>query len=123
MDYAYVLTNKFSDKHWSIGLTYESLMWQEDEEKPTDASLQEFWLHLQNDFYLDVFRKKRNELLSETDKYAIQDWVQTDEQKKERFEYRQRMRDIPALYLEKMVGDYTISGEVLSVSGENYNFF
>jgi hypothetical protein len=123
MDYAYVLTNKFSDKCWSIGLTYESLMWQETEEKPTDASLQEFWLHLQNDFYLEVFRKKRNELLSETDKYAIQDWVQTDEQKKERFEYRQRMRDIPALYLEKMVGDYTISGEVLSVSGENYNFF
>ena len=44
-------------------------------------------------------------------------------QKKERFEYRQRMRDIPALYLEKMVGDYTISGEVLSVSGVSYNFF
>ena len=75
MDYAYVLTNKFSDKCWSIGLTYESLMWQDSEPPPSNASLQELWVDLKNDFHLDAFRKKRNELLNETDKYAIQDWV------------------------------------------------
>ena len=56
-----------------------------------------------NNGRIDQLRTIRDERLNETDKYAIQDWVLTYEKKKERFEYRQRLRDISALFLERLI--------------------
>ena len=124
MKYAYVMIKTFPTKRWSIGDTYESLRWQEPtEEKPLDASMQEYWVDLKNEYHLDDLRKLRDALLTKTDKYGIVDWPFTAEKRDEWFVYRQALRDLPGLYLEKMGGEYTISGEVIDVSGTAYNFF
>jgi hypothetical protein len=113
----------YSDKSWGINDTYESLDWQSDEPPPTDEHLKELWEEMKNEYEVDQLRNIRNQKLSETDKYTIPDWPQTTEQKETRLKYRQQLRDLPQLYLEKMVGDYSISGEVLYVGNMSYNFF
>ena len=45
-----------------------------------------------NDWYLKVLRNKRNQLLAETDFYALSDVTMSDEIKT----YRQALRDLPA---------------------------
>jgi len=40
-----------------------------------------------------AYRKNRNDLLNETDKYMTTDYPITEEQKKEVSEYRQKLRD------------------------------
>jgi hypothetical protein len=40
-----------------------------------------------------AYRKNRNDLLNETDKYMTTDFPITEEQKKEVSEYRQKLRD------------------------------
>jgi hypothetical protein len=123
MNYGATMTKYYLDKQWAIGESYESLSWQSDEPKPTDEHLRELWELMRPEYELDQIRKIRNQKLSETDKYTIPDWPQTVEEKETRFKYRQQLRDLPQLYLEKMVGDYSISGEVLYVGNMSYNFF
>ena len=94
--------------------------------KATNPNLRTFkklLTEMNNEYELDQLRKIRNQKLSETDKYCLVDWPQTAEEKETRLKYRQQLRDLPQLYLEKMVGDYSISGEVLYVDGLVYNFF
>lgn len=45
-----------------------------------------------NDWHLKVLRNKRNQLLAETDFYALSDVTMSDEMKT----YRQALRDLPA---------------------------
>ena len=45
-----------------------------------------------NDWYLKVLRNKRNQLLAETDFYALSDVTMSDEMKT----YRQALRELPA---------------------------
>ena len=45
-----------------------------------------------NDWYLKDLRNKRNQLLAETDFYALSDVTMSDEMKT----YRQALRDLPA---------------------------
>ena len=123
MNYAQTMIKYYSTKSWSIGETYESLNWQSDEPKPTDEHLKELWEEMKTEYELDQLRKIRNQKLSETDKYCLVDWPQTADEKDTRLQYRMQLRNLPALYLEKMVGDYSISGEVLYVDGVSYNFF
>jgi hypothetical protein len=123
MNYGAIMLKYYSGKYWSISKTYESLIWESDEPKPTDEHLRELWQTYKPEYELDQIRKIRNQKLSETDKYTIPDWPQTAEEKETRFKYRQQLRDLPQLYLEKMVGDYSISGEVLYVGNMSYNFF
>ena len=47
-----------------------------------------------NDWYLKVLRNKRNQLLAETDFYALSDVTMSDEMKT----YRQALRDLPSNY-------------------------
>jgi hypothetical protein len=123
MNYGATMIKYYSTKSWSIGDTYESLTWLSDEPPPTDEHLKELWQTFKTEYEVDQLRKIRNQKLSETDKYTIPDWPQTTEQKETRLKYRQQLRDLPQLYLEKMVGDYSISGEVLYVGNMSYNFF
>lgn len=123
MNYGEIMTKYYPDKSWSISESYESLSWQSDEPPPTDTHLKELWQTYKPEYELDQLRNIRNQKLTETDKYTISDWPQTTEQKETRLKYRQQLRDLPQLYLEKMVGDYSISGEVLYVGDMSYNFF
>ena len=123
MNYAQTMIKYYSGKSWGIGDTYESLNWKSDEPKPTDEHLKELWVTYKPEYELDQLRNIRNQKLTETDKYTIPDWPQTTEEKETRIKYRQQLRNLPQLYLEKMVGDYSISGEVLYVDDLSYNFF
>ena len=123
MNYAQTMIKYYSGKSWGIGDTYESLNWKSDESKPTDEYLKELWQTFKPEYEVDQLRNIRNQKLTETDKYTIPDWPQTTEEKETRIKYRQQLRNLPQLYLEKMVGDYSISGEVLYVGDLSYNFF
>ena len=123
MNYAFVMIKKFPNKDWSIIDTYESLKWNAtDEPKPTDEHLKELWEELKNEYYLKDIRQKRDYLLSSSDKYCLVDWPQTVEQKESRLQYRQSLRDLPSLYLDKMTGDYTFIEDILYVGDISYNF-
>jgi hypothetical protein len=123
MKYGATMFKYYSGKSWGIGQTYESLNWQSDEPPPTDEHLKELWEEMKNEYEIEQLRNIRNQQLTETDKYTIPDWPQTTEEKETRIKYRQQLRNLPQLYLEKMVGDYSISGEVLYVGDLSYNFF
>jgi hypothetical protein len=123
MNYGATMTKYYSGKSWGVNDTYESLSWLSNEPKPTHEHLQELWEEMKNEYEIEQLRNIRNQKLSETDKYTIVDWPQTTEQKESRLKYRQQLRDLPQMYLEKMVGDYSISGEVLYVGDLSYNFF
>jgi hypothetical protein len=117
VNYIAVMMKKFQGKSWSIGDTYESLHWQSEGEKPTDASMQEYWVEIKNDWNLDKYRAIRNVKLEESDKYMLVDWPHSDVSKNEWSTYRINLRNLPSLYLEKMVAysTYTLSGEYLCV--------
>tara|TARA_B110000459_G_scaffold172305_1_gene193632 strand:- start:206 stop:601 length:396 start_codon:yes stop_codon:yes gene_type:complete len=123
MNYAFVMIKKFPNKDWSIIDTYESLKWNStDDPKPTDEHLKELWEELKNEYYLKDIRQKRDNLLALSDKYCLVDWPQTVEQKESRLLYRQSLRDLPSLYLDKMTGDYTFIEDILYVGDISYNF-
>lgn len=56
-----------------------------------------------DEYYLKDIRQKRDFLLAISDKYCLVDWPQTPEKKEIRLQYRQSLRDLPDLYLDKMV--------------------
>ena len=123
MNYRATMTKYYPNKSWCVCDTYETLAWHIDEPKPTDEYLRELWELMRPKYEVDKLRPIRNQKLSETDKYCLVDWPQTAEEKESRLKYRQQLRDLPQMYLEKMIGDYSISGEVLYVDGVSYNFF
>lgn len=123
MIYSEVLIKYYKGKKWAVGDTYESFGWQSDEPKPSDEHLRELWIEMKPEYELEQLRKIRNQKLIETDKYTIPDWPQTIDERDHRLNYRKQLRDLPQLYLEKMIGEYTISGEVLYVGDMSYNFF
>ena len=55
----------------------------------------------ETEYEVDKLRPIRNQKLSETDKYCLVDWPQTAEEKETRLKYRQQLRNLPQLYLEK----------------------
>jgi hypothetical protein len=48
-----------------------------------------------NEEYFNILRSKRNELLAESDKYALVDFDFKAESRLEWLEYRQKLRDLP----------------------------
>jgi DNA-binding transcriptional regulator YbjK len=67
-DYAAVLTANYGDAEWSIGDTYESLIWMSDVEPPTQADLDAAWPQVQYDLeYARVEAARRARYQAETD--------------------------------------------------------
>ena len=96
MDCSKVLVKYFNGLAWICGETYESLKWNDTETpKPTKEHLENLWVEVLK----DNMRKERNKLLSETDYTALPDFPN-----REMFlEYRQQLRDFPAVWIEGMV--------------------
>ena len=66
----------YSDKVWSCGETYESLVWNDKTiEKPTQEKMNELYELL----LIDEMREKRNELLKESDFRVLIDYVKDKE--------------------------------------------
>ena len=93
-----VLVKYYSDKVWICGETYESLIWKDTTEKPTEEELNMKWAELKK----EQMREKRNELLKECDFRFVTDFPQSDEKKQEWQTYRQALRDFPSVWFEGM---------------------
>ena len=93
-----VLVKYYSDKVWICGETYESLIWKDTTEKPTEEELNMKWAELKK----EQMREKRNELLKECDFRFVTDFPQSDEKKQEWQTYRQALRDFPSVWVEGM---------------------
>lgn len=95
-----VLIKYYADKMWNCGDTYESLEWNDTTtEKPTEEELNIKWAELK----IEEMRKKRNELLKESDFKFVSDYPHSsDEKKQEWLSYRQLLRDFPSIWEEDM---------------------
>ena len=95
MDYPKVLTKYYTDKEWSCGDTYETIVWYEKTEpKPTEEELELKY----DDLLLDEMREERDKLLRETDYTALPDYPQRDKW----IVYRQELRDFPSVWTPEM---------------------
>lgn len=122
MEYLKVLSKYYGDKKWSFKDTYETLIWLDETiEKPTDEELVSKWEETHKDLVMEQIREERDKLLTETDKYFVSDWV-NDKQETYKV-YRQELRDLTQLYLEKMTEPYEYNDKVLTKDGVEYNFF
>lgn len=95
-----VLVKYYSNNVWICGETYESLIWKDKTtEKPTEEELNIKWAELK----IDEMRKKRNELLKESDFKFVSDYPHSsDEKKNEWINYRKLLRDLPSIWEEGM---------------------
>jgi hypothetical protein len=91
-----VCLNYYSDKVWSCGETYESLVWNDQTiEKPTQEKINELYDLL----LIDEMREQRNELLKESDFRVLIDYVKDKELW---IEYRKKLRDLPSIWIKDM---------------------
>ena len=86
----------YSDKVWMCGETYESLVWNDKTtEKPTEEKMNELY-----EFILkDEMREKRNKLLAESDFRVLPDY---EKNKDLWIQYRKKLRDLPATWVDGM---------------------
>ena len=87
----------FSDCRYSmIGNDYSNLYWNPENStpKPTEAELNTIIQRLTSEEPMRILRKKRDELLAETDKYSLPDWSFSNKQAWT--DYRQELRDLPS---------------------------
>jgi len=90
MDYSKVLLYFYKDKSWSCGISYEDLLWNEEEPQPSKEELEGKW----NDVLIFELREKRNKLLQETDFRVLPDYPHRDKW----LVYRQELRDFPSTW-------------------------
>jgi hypothetical protein len=92
-----VLIKYYADKVWICGETYESLIWKDKTEKPTEEELNIKWAELKK----EQMREKRNELLKESDFKFVSDYPHSSDEKKNEWKiYRQSLRDLPSIWVE-----------------------
>ena len=92
MDYRVTMSFIHPNKDYMCEDTYESLVWNETEPKPTDKELQDYWDSIEHDYLEQEMRMKRNQLLSESDCKVVSDFPNRDQF----LVYRQQHRDLPA---------------------------
>ena len=98
-DVTQALVSLYPNCEWSIeeGM-YEKLTWTDtNTSKPTLEELTAKYEELVAAQPMKDLRKKRDDLLAKTDKYALPDWPHTSLAKQtEWLEYRQALRDLPS---------------------------
>ena len=100
MDIALILSEYYRGQEWTIhGNTYEALIWYDEKNslpKPTLEELTEKWNEYVAAQPLKELRTKRNTLLEQTDRYAINDYPHSNLVVQQTwFDYRQALRDLP----------------------------
>jgi len=99
MDYYITLTMKYPNKQFFIKDTYDTLEWLEPNIlKPSDEQLKEYWEEIKEDYFKEIMRQKRNQLLQESDFCALPDYPQRDKW----ILYRAKLRDFPSVWLPEM---------------------
>jgi len=101
MDIPLILSNYCKGQLWSLnGDDYKGLAWTETNTlpKPTLEELTEKWNEYVAAQPLKELRTKRNQVLEQTDRYAITDFPYgTEDDKQARLTQRQTLRDLPTL--------------------------
>jgi hypothetical protein len=96
MDYYTTLMTKYPDKRFYVEDTYESLQWLNDDPKPTDEQLQQYWEEIKDDYFKDIMRNERNMLLTACDFRVVSDYPNRDKW----LIYRQELRDFPSIWTQ-----------------------
>jgi hypothetical protein len=85
---------KYPNKNYYCQNTYESLVWNEPERKPTDEELQSYWEEIKYEYFKGTMRHERNMLLMSSDFTVVSDYPDRDKW----LVYRQKLRDFPSIW-------------------------
>jgi hypothetical protein len=107
MDFAQALTSLYPGCAWELhgsGSDYEGLIWKDENvPKPSVEELTAECEKINGERPLKQLRKKRNQVLEQTDRYATIDYPHaTDEEKQIWLDHRQTLRDLPELVSPEM---------------------
>ena len=107
MDFAQALTSLYPGCAWELhgsGSEYEGLIWKDENvPKPSVEKLTAECEKINGERPLKQLRKKRNQVLEQTDRYATIDYPHaTDEEKQRWLDHRQTLRDLPELVSPEM---------------------
>ena len=91
MDYRVTMSFMHPNKDYMCEDTYESLVWNETEPKPTDEELKDYWNIIKHEYLKDIMRQERNQLLKDCDYCALPDFPN----RKNYIIYRQKLRELP----------------------------
>jgi len=102
MDFTQALTSLYPGCAWELhgsGSEYEGLIWKDENvPKPSVEELIAECEKINGERPLKQLRKKRNQVLEQTDRYAIVDFpYATEEARQVRLAQRQTLRDLPTL--------------------------
>lgn len=92
-----VLIKYYLDNQWNCGNTYDTLEWNDTTmPKPTEEELKLRY----DELLVDEMRTQRDNLLKESDMYALPDFPhKTEEKKQEWLSYRQQLRDFTQVWI------------------------
>jgi hypothetical protein len=91
MDYRATMSFMHPNKDYMCEDTYESLVWNETEPKPTDEELKDYWDTIKYDYLKEIMRNERNQLLKDCDHCALPDFPNRENY----ILYRQELRELP----------------------------
>ena len=91
MDYRATMSFMHPNKDYMCEDTYESLVWNESEPKPTDEELKKYWDTIKHEYLKDIMRQERNQLLKDCDHCALPDFPNRENY----IFYRQEFRELP----------------------------
>jgi hypothetical protein len=91
MDYRVTMSFMHPNKDYMCEDTYESLVWNETEPKPTDEELKDYWDTIKHEYLKDIMRQERNQLLKDCDHCALPDFSNRENY----ILYRQELRELP----------------------------
>ena len=91
MDYRVTMSFMHPNKDYMCEDTYESLVCNETEPKPTDEELKDYWDTIKHEYLKDIMRQERNQLLKDCDHCALPDFPNRENY----ILYRQQLRELP----------------------------
>lgn len=94
---AQILGKKWPGNTWTVGQTYESLVWSESntDPKPTSGSIAAYDAEVTTELKWDSVRKERDRYLTACDWTQLADSPLSASAKTEWATYRQELRDVP----------------------------
>ena len=78
MSYSATMFSKYPNINYYCQDTYESLVWNESEPKPTDKELQSNWEEIKQEYFKCIMIQEHNGLLMTSDFRALPDYSEWD---------------------------------------------
>jgi hypothetical protein len=119
INYGFVLENHYSDYKWSVqegkkAYDFSAYVWDADNEisMPSQSLLDQLWhTDKRSTWIWQHITEQRNQLLKESDVYALPDFPHASSQvKQEWLDYRQALRDLTKTAVPTYTEQQTIEG-------------